>query len=493
MLKIERFHSRRFYSHSSFIFFKYFEISDWLTNHIRIQRRVPQQQHTMSELALNKLINDENVVRIIESKTHLELAKYLGNKLCSFTEDDEKYIDIFWDTTFNKSWLYVTDHMVNVQFGYENSKYMMSNFNKKLINEYENNVDYKQVDKDHELVKVWLLSKTTKNNQGGFNKHHFIITGETYKSLLQSAHTEKGKLTRKYFIKVEHLANITNQAIFKFIEIKKDQQLQEQTQLIAKLERKQLKLNSFIRNIKTLEKNQIFYISTTQNYARQNRFEYGGVSSADGLQERLPGYNTGRAEGDLYYYTKIYKCNNYKLIEERINSVLQQFKDKIGSRKEMVHLRYNRFVEFVDFICENYDREVEYINASCQQFLNDTIELEGIVPEPVDINACFADMQLVVRKNGKTKIQKIDISDWPDAKINETIEAIINLCAEEKKKIKYNVAQQKNSLAVELTWGLLSPYLDVYAGLTKTDWRVKFRDWFNKEKPKQLRIKGVKV
>jgi hypothetical protein len=324
----------------------------------------------------------------------------------------------------------------------------------------------------------------------GNRKKYYIITGETYKSLLQSAHTRQGKLTRKYFIKIETLANITNRAIFKYIEYNQQKQLHKKDQQIAKLETKQLKLESFVRNIKKLDKNQIFYISTTPNYARQNRFEYGGIKDVKELKGRLATYNTGRAEGDLYYYTKIFKCNNYKLIEERVGSILQQFKDKVGSRKEMIHLRYNLLIEIIDFICDNYDKETEYINSKCQQFLNETIEADSVVPEPIDLGDY---VEITINKNGSTKRKRIDVSDWKDADIDKLIENIVNLCTADAKKIKYDFSTQKNLVAVELTWGLLTPYLDLYNGLTKTDWRNKFKIWFTKEQPKQLRIKGIKL
>lgn len=265
--------------------------------------------------------------------------------------------------------------------------------------------------------------------------------------------------------------------------LKKDEQ-------IAKLESKQLKLESFVKNIKTLEKDQMFYISTTRNYASQNRFEYGGVKELKDLNTRLATYNTGRAEGDLIYYTKLFKCNNYKLIEERVGSVLCQFKDKVGSRKEMIHMRYNLLLEVVEFICDNYDREVEYINSRCQQFLHDTIECDSIIPEPLDLSDY---VEVSVRRNGVTKTKKIDVSNWDESKIDALIEDIINRCATEQRNVNYDFTTQKNSVALELTWGLITPYLNVYNGLTKTDWRAKFKELLSREKPKKLKIKGIKL
>ena len=275
----------------------------------------------------------------------------------------------------------------------------------------------------------------------------------------------------------------------------KDKLLEEEREKISRLEKRQGKLESFVRTIKNLEKNQIFYLATTKNYAINNRFEYGGVKSEIELKKRIHGYNTGRAENDLMFYTKIFKCNNYKVIEDRVGNVLCQFKDKPDSTKEMVHLRYNLLVDIIEFICDNYDKEIEYVNSRCQQFLTETIEQDGIIPEEINLDEYLSDnMQIIVRRKNKEHIHKVDISDWDDEKISTTLEQIINLCATEKKNLKdYEFSKQKNSVALEITWGLLTPYLKLYEGITLMEWREKFREWFKKEKPTQLRIKGVKI
>jgi hypothetical protein len=270
----------------------------------------------------------------------------------------------------------------------------------------------------------------------------------------------------------------------------KEERLNEKETQINQLEKKQLRLRSFVSNLQLLEKNQVFYIATSKNYAQQNRFEYGGVKESKDLKGRLATYNTGRAEGDLFYYTKIIKCNNYKLIEERVGNVLQQFKDKLNSRKEMLHLRYNLLSEIVEFICDNYDKEMNFINARCQQFLQETINEDGIIPEPIDLKD---HLEITVKQGGAvTKIKKIDITGWDDSKINELWIDVINKTAMEK-NIQYDFSTQKNSLPVELTWSLITPYLQLYNGLTKTEWREKFKQWYNGEKPACLKVKGIKL
>ena len=265
----------------------------------------------------------------------------------------------------------------------------------------------------------------------------------------------------------------------------------EYKEQISRLEKRQGKLESFVRNIKNLDKNQIFYLATTNNYAINNRFEYGGVKSESDLKKRLYGYNTGRAENDLMFYTKIFKCNNYKVIEDRVGNVLCQFKDKPDSTKEMIHLRYNLLIEIIEFICDNYDKEIEYVNSRCQKFLTETIEQDGIIPKEINLDEYLSDnMQIIVRRKNKEHIHKIDISDWDDEKISNTMEQIINLCINEQKNIKdYDFSTQKNSIPLQITWNLLTPYFKLYKGFTLTEWREKFKKWFQENNPCMLTIR----
>ncbi len=77
------------------------------------------------------------------------LAKHIGKLCCNFTEDDEKFIDMFWDPVFNSSWIYLSDEIVVELMGYKKSKDTMRELYRKLLQEYDCDTDYKQVDKDN--------------------------------------------------------------------------------------------------------------------------------------------------------------------------------------------------------------------------------------------------------------------------------------------------------------------------------------------------------
>ena len=71
-------------------------------------------------------------------------------------------------------------------------------FNKRILNTYEEGIDYKQVSVNHELIFFCspnLASKKTR--KPAYNKKYFIVTGEAYKCMLMNSKTIKGKETRK--------------------------------------------------------------------------------------------------------------------------------------------------------------------------------------------------------------------------------------------------------------------------------------------------------
>jgi prophage antirepressor-like protein len=262
---------------------------------------------------------------------------------------------------------------------------------------------------------------------------------------------------------------------------------------IAQLKKKQLNLTSFVENHKFLEKEQIFYLMTTKAYAENNRFEYGGVKNINELKNRLSGYNTGRAEGDLMYICKIIKCNSYKLIEERINNVAQRFKDKLGSRKEMVHMRYNRLEEVIDFICEHYNYEIDFINARCKEIFDETINNEPIIPSAIDPKDLGDYMEVTVNQSGIKKTKKIDITGWSEDKINKALEEIITICGKTKYP-NYEFAAHKNDTPLDLTWSDISSKIKAtYKVVSMSEWRVKFNTWYNSESPEKLKIKGIRI
>ncbi len=235
----------------------------------------------------------------------------------------------------------------------------------------------------------------------------------------------------------------------------------------------------------------------------------GGVKDLADLKSRVNSYNTGRAEGDLMHVIKIYQCHSYRNIEDRVGTTLAQFRDKPNSRKEMVHIRYSLLIQIIDFICTNYDQEINYINNQAQLFLTKTIEgydpiqlpvlNMGAVPtpkpqiaptpEPLPVQPPLAstpEPQAPKPKKEKALEQcvkkekyksKIDITQWDDNKIHETIQNAIAATTQNRVP----------TTPIDLKWGTLTPHLP---GPPKP-WRDKFKSWITTTKTTHIKIKGL--
>lgn len=173
-----------------------------------------------------------------------------------------------------------------------------------------------------------------------------------------------------------------------------------------------------------IEKDQVFYIATTRTYAARKLFKYGGVQSTRDLKSRLSSYNTGRAEGDLMYYTKIVRCSRYKDIEARIGTLLNNFKDKQGGRKEMVMVDYSVLVELVELLCKHYDHEVEYLNRNIHRIIDRTLTAASVVPEPIELGEYI---EITVKRYGnESSRHRIDVTGYPEEQAHARIEQFIS-------------------------------------------------------------------
>lgn len=143
----------------------------------------------------------------------LELAKYLAVTHCSFDEKEVNMMDMFWNPAFNGDWIYASDEIVRDYFGYKESKNMMTRFHK-MLKQFDENLEYKEVTIDNELVQYYLdHSPSRGSDKGGELKKFYIITGETFKAVLLMSKTNNGKLIRKYYLKLEKLCMMTSQII----------------------------------------------------------------------------------------------------------------------------------------------------------------------------------------------------------------------------------------------------------------------------------------
>jgi len=180
-------------------------------------------------------------------------------------------------------------------------------------------------------------------------------------------------------------------------------QLVQKEQQLHKQELYSNKLKDIVINIKARQKDQIIYIATTAAYAKQNRFKVGGVKSVAHLKSRLNTYNSGRPTGDKMYYAFFTEITDYKHLEQRISTILNDHKDT--KEAEMYNVHYDSLQPLVEYLAGRFDEEVQHHRSLFERLIKDTFEKPPTVPPPIILNGA----EFRTFRDGKVvSVQKID-------------------------------------------------------------------------------------
>jgi phage anti-repressor protein len=281
------------------------------------------------ELIISQAINlSEDFIPIDEIK----LAE-----IANFTPKEISMLKLFWNPCFNSTWIYLSDEIILNFLTNSKTEDAVNNFMRKvLITNNEKEIDYLQVDKNHEIVKNCPLFFTGKNEDSlqvniektkrvASNKKYYIVSGECFKNLLMQTRCEAGKETRKYYLKVEQLSR----TMYKYItELNKKQHedAENKYNLLFKNHQSYLK-----RKKRTpFEKGDCVYVLS--NPYRQGKLEYkvGKVDQKDkgdaaiaAFINRLSTYNTGLPEDYIVEYVCYVK--HPKLIEDMIKGKYEEY------------------------------------------------------------------------------------------------------------------------------------------------------------------------
>lgn len=108
------------------------------------------------ELIISQAINlSEDFIPIDEIK----LAE-----IANFTPKEISMLKLFWNPCFNSTWIYLSDEIILNFLTNEVNKDAINHFIRQvLISNYENEIDYLQVDKNHEIIKNYPSIFTGKN------------------------------------------------------------------------------------------------------------------------------------------------------------------------------------------------------------------------------------------------------------------------------------------------------------------------------------------
>ena len=159
------------------------------------------------------------------------------------------------------------------------------------------------------------------------------------------------------------------------------EQLAQAEEAKVRAERKAIRINKFMRRVTIKEKKlEWIYIATTKLYAGERLFKVGSTTR---LSTRISGYNTGRPKEDSYYYCWVKKCYNSKDLDYHIQKLLCDFKHKENTEL-YCGIKFSDLEAIVNFIVDNYDKSIDYINNFIQTRLNQSLEEEDEEPPRLD-------------------------------------------------------------------------------------------------------------
>jgi hypothetical protein len=435
------------------------------------------------EIQLTELLNNEvnniEIASIIEKNDHVKLAKFIGRKLCDFTENDDKYIDMFWDAAFNKSWLYLSDEIIINWMGYKKSKSSISDFVREMKSKYVREIDYKEVTKDFELIVLYYNSHSGLNRDGN-RKKYYIITGETLKKMLLRAGTKQGDITCDYFIKIEKLANITSRAVFTFLNNIKDKQLAEKNAQLNRLHN----INEELLTYKKLsEKNESIYLVSTLNYIKQGLIKVGRTKN---IKNRSSGHNVTHPVGDKIKVLYEFKVNDSVLVESIVHKKLVGLRPDKNS--EFFMCPYDLLYNIVNMITNNDDEE----NAAVNIIIDSVFKLKQKEFKYLDWTSGL-DMS-IFEENIKL-VENTTDADGNNIEINRAEFNVTTATKQQKDAFIRDciLSYQKNILIPQklsvMSWMAFQSYFILKLNIAKSqfkalEWRDEFKNVADKEKIK---------
>jgi hypothetical protein len=113
-----------------------------------------------------------------------------------------EYVKLFWDAISNEEWMYLSDEIIMSYMTNEKGSDAVKQFiRRKLLecDDYKENIDYKNITKNDDLVKNNIFKKTSNR------KKYYAVTGKCFKTLLLKSNTLKSNSIREYYINLEEL------------------------------------------------------------------------------------------------------------------------------------------------------------------------------------------------------------------------------------------------------------------------------------------------
>jgi len=424
--------------------------------------------NTLPSLHINDMLKKYNYTEVSTQ----QLAEHLN-----FSEEEQKMIKMFWEPTFNGSWIYLNDEIILGQLITDTGRSALTNFYKRVLltEEYIENVDYKQINKDDELVKEYdqndssrKLNQKNKAKQGA--KKYYAVTGETYKDLLQRSANKKGKTTRQYYRKIEQLAimmkdylvALNSYLMQKQIDATK-LELKSKTESYNRINDINSELLTFKKNN---QKNESIYIVATRRYASQGIFKIGRTKS---MKARSSAHNDTHVVGDKVKILKEYMVGDCVAVENYVHRSLNGF--LIQGEKEFFLCPYNILIEILDVIVNDNGSHTSFIDCRIDLVNNLRISNSIIWTKELDENKFKDEYKLICLGDQDQDKAIFDVSTFSEQGKREFILNCIKAYKEQKEK------EEQNTI---VTWKEFQPFLKPLLNLNKksayraTEWKNIF-------------------
>lgn len=328
-----------------------------------------------------------------------ELAAIAG-----FNEEQLKFVDLFWDSAFNKTMLYLDDEMILENLTTDSSKDAIGNFVRQvLLPNFKVDIDYVQVENTHPLVEKFcsLNLKSKKDARGGSNKKYYLVTGETMKSLLQMAATKKGGVIRDYYLKIEKLVMLMRDYMSACKDHEMEQlrsqlekmsinmhRIEESKRIVEEIARETIEkrdrvingMKSLVAHTNILVNSEWLYSITTIDNAKSNRSTIG---KANNLKHRLSNYNCKKHGDKKYYYTYARRCYDAHLAENTLRRVLKPF--LVKGTLDMFDVREDYLHRIMDAVINGQDELIKRCNELLEAIKTQEYYENVIMSPPVQI------------------------------------------------------------------------------------------------------------
>ena len=336
---------------------------------------------------------DERVLLALEQSPEELMDILTFIKEVNFEIRDNLGFDVLWDSMSGKQCPHV-GALLLTWMGYEgNLKKQKENFSDLLD---RNDIEYREIGFQDPLIEYFPKIQEEIENMVPMHlarKKWIIMEPKNFKEAVMCLTTRRSKEIRKYYLHLEELVQLYGAYTSQFREknlkdqIKeRDDRIKERDERIKVNEDYTLLLKDLMIDDQKREMTQVIYISTSKNYARQNRFKVGGVESESKLISRLSTYNSRSAAGDEWFFSDIFMVADYHQIETRLKDIMGRFRDK--KRKEIYVLHHTNLNYVVRYLCEHYNEEVDEVNAKLSEFISNLHphHLRPIVLEPLTLH-----------------------------------------------------------------------------------------------------------